>query len=94
MIKKYAVDKNLFYTDKWFVKNALLDVKYLSNLLETSVSIGLTPVAKYRINSELSATIETNNTGTLVKLLDDTALLPGDIIAAADILNQENIPTV
>lgn len=86
LIKKYTVDKNLFYTDKWFVKNALLDMKHMSTLLATTNDYML----KYRINSELNTTIEMNNTGTLVKLLDGSAPLTGNVIVAADILNQEN----
>lgn len=87
LIKKYTVDKNLFYTDKWFVQNALLDMKHMSTLLATTNDYML----KNRINSELNTTIEMNNTGTLVKLLDGYTPLTGNVIAAADILNQENI---
>lgn len=70
------------------MKNGLLDIAYLSNTLKLA---GITPAQKTRINNELNETIAVNNTGTLVKLLDDSALPPGDIAAAADILNQENI---
>jgi hypothetical protein len=72
------------------VKNALLDMKHMSTLLANTNDYML----KYRINSELNTTIEMNNTGTLVKLLDGSAPLAGNIIAAAAILNQENTPSV
>lgn len=69
------------------MQNALLDMKHMSTLLATTNDYML----KYRINSELNTTIEMNNTGTLVKLLDGYTPLTGNVIAAADILNQENI---
>jgi hypothetical protein len=89
-VKRLIVDKNTFYTDKWFVQNALLDMKHMSTLLATTNDSML----KYRINNELNATIEMNNTGTLEKLLDGSVPLAGNVTAAAGILNQENTPSI
>lgn len=92
-MKKTTIDKNTFYSDPWFVKNTLFDVKYMSDLLAGMSSNGATvsTALQSKLNAELDTTIASNNTGTLLALLDKPSTIPsihwGD---AAEYLNKEN----
>jgi hypothetical protein len=84
-IKKETLDKNIFYSDKWFVKNGLLDIAYMSDILNgPTIEASL----KTRLNNELNATIIDDNTGTLYALLNWSAIT--NALSGAILLNLEN----
>lgn len=90
-IKKFSVDKNIFYTDAWFRKNTRLDVAYMSDLVENYGAMPVFLAKKSRLIAELDTTIELDNTGTLVQLLQDSGIASwSDIVKAANLLNEEN----
>jgi hypothetical protein len=89
-VKKIIDDKNNFYTDPWFRKNTRFDVKYMSDLLDSYWIAPAMSAKKSRLAAELDTTIESNNVGTLYKLLQDSTINPVKISAAVGSLDQEN----
>ncbi|MBX9809188.1 hypothetical protein K2X92_02240 [Candidatus Gracilibacteria bacterium] len=89
-VKKITEDKNNFYADPWFRKNTRLDVKYMSDLLEGYSANPAVLPKKSRLLAELDTTIELNNTGTLVRLLQDFPALATNLIPIVNTLDEEN----